>query len=306
MVNLFIILRIKTIYHSQKLIMKNKLFNIFSIALLSLLLLSSCSVEYKIRKENKKYKKISTGIRYSTYKKASENGLTAILNKYNESNDSIAVSEESLHSYIGLLMLIAKQNRFAAAEADIILSRNKSSINNYAAHSIIASIKRTEELNFTTKIEENIADSIYNNSDISKICDFDKFSVELIKANNNLHNQDYVSASANFANLVSITSVKWPSDICNILSDIKNGNSNEASLKYKKLKNNKGTPEIIQEWSEKIIPDLIANPEKLIEYSDLPNDIIKIYVKGRFTYSTISYAKDIAEKMLFTLLEIKK
>ena len=283
------------------------MFKISSILLIIItILLSSCSTAYKIRKENKKYHKISTGIRYSAYKKTSEKGLTAILNKYNQNHDSLNASEESLHSYLGLLMLIANQNRFAAAESNIVLERNKTKINNFAAHNIIASIKRDKELFLTAKLEEDIADSLSNNINFNSISDFDKFSIELILANSNLQKQNYTSASANFANLASITSIKWPSNICNILSNIKNGDSKQAKEMFEQLKNNKGTPEIVQQWSKKIIPELIENPNKLIEYSDLPNDIIKAYIKGQLTYNTISEAKDITEKLLFSLLKAKK
>lgn len=274
--------------------MKKLLFN-FTFVILVLTLLSSCSTAYKLKKENKKYDKFTTGFRNSAYTLASENGVSKIVKDYNKSNSSDKITDADVHSYIGFLMLLGRQNRFAAAEANLILSGSANIVNNYAAQNIISAVKKNKDWRLSAEKNEDAAKMIEDSNPEIDGISFSNYSSELIQAYVHFQDRDFVAASGDFARLSSVTGYIWPSTLSNMFANIQNNNKDEAYKIYEELLKDEETPEKVKVWLRENAPELIEKPKKLNDIGSSIDKIIRIYINGKFTIEAAKGVKAVAE-----------
>ncbi len=146
--------------------------------------IASCSTAYKIKRENKKYKKITSGIRYNSYKKLSSKSIPLIVEQYNKGKEN-TIEEDDIRVYVGFLMLLAQQNRLAAAEAEMILANDEKGINQYSALNLLASVKQQKSWDHIAKIDYEKASEYEIESVELDTMDFGDFASELVQANLN-------------------------------------------------------------------------------------------------------------------------
>jgi len=272
--------------------MKAKILILISLTVL----FSACSTAYKIRKENKKYKKTTTSLRYKSYKKLSAKSIPLFLEQYNDSIEWKNVKENDVRVYVGLVMLLAQQNRFAAAEAEMILASGDTGLNQYSALNILASVKQQKGWVHIAKIDfERAAECDIKSVEIDSM-DFGDFASELVLANINIRNGDFVASTNNFAKLGTATGVNWPAYITVILSELKDGDASSAAVHYAEFQEDKDVPDKVKEWFAKEYILFSKHPEQLNNLSSFSKNMFKLFLTGGFTLGTAKTLKTIVEE----------
>jgi len=261
---------------------------VVSILMAVSLLFNACGINHKIKRENKKYTKLTSGTRYNTYKKASLKGIPIIVDKYNSSQDKYQVTENEMRAYMGFLMILAGQNRFAAAESDLILNSNHNEICHFAANNIQASIKYKKEWPHIADIQVRAQEDYFKNKYQHSPDNFGYFASELILANMNIRNLNFATAIHNFSNLAVITGVNWPQQICSILAHIQENEMSKADSEYKSLLSDKDTPDKVKKWFTPLYTTYYHHPDQLSNTKDLTTNLFKIYLKGKITTKSIN------------------
>ena len=274
---------------------------LISILITVSLLFNSCGINHKIKRENKKYAKLTSGMRYNTYEKASLKGIPIIVDKYNSSQDKYQVTENEMRAYMGFLMILAGQNRFAAAESDLILSSNHNEICDFAANNIQATIKYKKEWSHIADIQVQSKEDYFKNKYQHSPDNFGYFASELILANMNIRNLEFTSAINNFSNLAVVTGVDWPQQICSILAHIQDNEMDQAKNEYNLILKDKETPDKVKKWFTPLYTTYYNHPEQLSNTKDLTSNLFKTYLKGKITTKSIKSIVRNTSDLLFDL-----
>ncbi len=283
--------------------MRKSLFNFTSVILI-LTIFSSCSTAHKLKKENKKYDKFSTGFRHNAYTLASRKGVSKIVKEYNERDSLRNISDADVHSYMGFLMLLGGQNRFAVAEADMILRDSVSIVNEFAAQNIISAVKINKDWKLSAIENQEKARGIEkSNPEIDSIS-FSFYSSELIQGYVHLQQHDFAAASGDFTRLSSVTGYIWPATLSNMFASVQNNDAENAYILYERLLKDETTPEQVKTWLSKNASELIEHPEKINNIGSSIDKMIRVYINSKFTIKAAKGIKVVAEECFDTILNI--
>lgn len=246
-----------------------------------LFMLTSCSTERIIKRENKKFSKLSSGLKYNSYKSLSKITISNSVQAYNlKKADSLQIDEHDLRLLLGFLYTTNKNYRFAVTECNLVLEKSQDSLEIFIAHTILSTLMLENGWNTISIQEEAKAEKFRIKTDTITKLSTKLYVLELILAKKNLDKNDYEEAIKNLNRISVISGIYWPAQFCNILLEAKNNNSIAAQQQYEIFMADTLVPEKVKVISLKVLPNLLSKPELISKFNAFSSDLFPLIVKN--------------------------
>jgi hypothetical protein len=275
-------------------ILKTKPFLFLMLAFLFLVV--ACAPK-TLRKQRKKYKKATSGIKYKAYKSASNFTIDRSIKVYNDQQpDSLQMNAPYAHLVLGYFWIVSSKSSFAFAEADIVEDRGNESNDPhivYLAQSLRSITMAQAGWNKLASEESEKARRYVPTTQVSKGKN-ETAVIYMLIGTVYIKEKDFVKARA-FWNGFSIeTGISWPYQICDAAADFQVGNVQQGLQKVKVISQDPAVPKAIRDVLAIEIKNVEANAGSSVYHTLFWPSIISKIIWQEFRNSSNQSLKKFA------------
>lgn len=222
----------------------------FLFLLLALFILVAACAPKTLRKQRKKYKKATSGIKYKAYKSASKFAMDGSMKVYNDQQpDSLQIHAPYAHLLLGYFWTVSNKSSFAFAEADILeeIGNESNDLNiKYFAGSLRYINMAQAGWDKIASEEAEKARQYVPASQISK-GKYEAAVIYLLMGTVYIKKRDFVKASVFWSGFSIETGIYWPYQICDAAAAFQIGNAQQGLQKVKVISQDPSVPQAIRD-----------------------------------------------------------
>ena len=215
---------------------------VFRQSLLLIGLLFSCQGE---KTEREQYEEASSGIRYTTYKTASQLAIKGSVEAYNlQNHDSSKIDTEYVHLLLGYGWTISGKPTLAFAEADIVEESSNAEVV-YLAQSLRSITMYHEGWHGIAKEESIKAKEKISKTSSSRVT-YEAAVFYLLMGTVYVKERDFEQAKFFWAGFANETDIHWPYQLCDATADLQAGRTQQGLQKIKVISQDPAVPESLR------------------------------------------------------------
>ncbi len=218
--------------------------------LLTLFILVAGCAPKSLRKQRKKYKKATSGIKYRAYKSASSYTIEGSMKVFNDQKpDSLQIQATYAHLLLGYFWSVSEKSSFAFAEADIVEEIGNENNNlhiKYFAQSL-RSIAMTQVGWDKIAFEESEKARQYLPTNQVSNGKYEAAVIYMLMGTIYIKEKDFVKASFFWRGFSLETGICWPYQICDAVATLQTGNMQQGLQKIKVISQNPAIPKAIRD-----------------------------------------------------------
>lgn len=283
---------------------------VFSIFLLVGVSISSCSYNYRLKRENAKYVRTTDGIVANVYKKSSQLLIPLLYNHL--ISDSFPgfkdekLTLEDIRLFLAVSYLISgtqsdRLYKLAEAEVQILLSSNYNCNVRFVAHQIRSSVMLEKGLRrASSKAEIHSHEVCKGVQSPPLVSGFQYYISGLVRVRKAVIKQDFVGMLAIFQDMEVYSGQHWPIKLANVLGQLSEGNISAAKQNYETLQNDSSLNNHLKIQMNNRLQKYFEKPKLLRKTRQLNVDLFHLLMVAdyNFKYTHISFyvLKWIAQK----------
>ena len=227
----------------------SKMKNFLPLLLSFFILVAGCSPK-TLRKQRKKYKKATTGIKYKAYKSASKFTIDGSMKIYNDQQpDSLQIHAPYAHMLLGYFWTVSDKSSFAFAEADIVEEIGNESNDlhlKYLAQSLRSiSMAQAGWDKIASEESEKARQNVPTNQ-VSK-GKYEVAVIYLLFGSVYIKERDFEKARVFWSGFSIETGIYWPYQICDAAAAFQVGNMQQGLQKVKVITQDPAVPKAIRD-----------------------------------------------------------
>jgi len=222
----------------------------FLFLLLALFILVAGCATKTLRKQRKKYKKATSGIKYKAYKSASKFTIDGSMKVYNDQQpDSLQIHAPYAHLLLGYFWTVSDKSSFAFAEADIVeeigIESNDSNVK-YFARSLRSITMAQAGWDKIASEESEKARQYVPTNQVSK-GKYEAAVINMLLGSVYIKERDFVKARVFWSGFSIETGIYWPYQICDAAAAFQVGKVQQGLQKVKVISQDPLVPQTIRD-----------------------------------------------------------
>jgi hypothetical protein len=220
-----------------------------SIILALSILFAGCSSN-SLRKQTKKYRKATSGVKYTGYKTASKHALAGSMEAYNRQQlDSLQIHTPYAHLFLGYFWSVSGKSSFAFAEANIVEEKSNESNDSqlkYLAQSLRSITMYQAGWDKLAADESMKARQNVSTGQVSRH-KHEVAVIHLLMGSLYVKEKDFEKARFFWGGFANETGILWPYQVCDAAGDFQAGNVQQGLQKVKIISQDPAVPNPVRD-----------------------------------------------------------
>jgi hypothetical protein len=268
----------------------------YSLVFLLLIMGSSCSYNYKLKRETQRYHRKTSGLVVNTYKKSSQLILPffyAQLSQVFKQDEKLSMEEVRMFLAVSYMISGPANSRFyslAEAESTILLGAKEDCNVSFIAHQIRSSVMLEKGFRRASSAEEIKSHQICEGKMIPPMTDFQFYVSNLVKVRKAVIKRDFAGMLVILQDMDLYTGQQWPVQLVGVIGNLSEGNTAKAKVKFEGLMQDSTVDNQLKLQIQKRMQKYFEKPKLLRKSDQLNKDLFYLLLVSdtRFRYAHIT------------------